>query len=79
MRKYIRYSHGFLLGICLEYLYRVDSEFWIYPLIISLICLALIIIDIITKDTDNVELNGLDEFINQEISRLRNPKIKDRK
>lgn len=41
-----KYLTGVVIGICGEYLYRVDSDVWYYPAMIIALLLIVAIIDI---------------------------------
>jgi len=47
-----RYVYGMLLGMIIEYLYRVD--FSLYPLLAGCIMLLIIIVDIFTTDLQKI-------------------------
>lgn len=59
MKNLSRYLRGGILGMCLEYLYRVEYNIW--PLLISTVIIIQILIDI---DKKNRLVNfGLSVFI----------------
>ena len=43
----LRYTNGFLIGMCLEYVYRFDTPIWYLPLGISVLLFALMIVDLL--------------------------------
>lgn len=45
-----RYLHGGVIGMCAEYMYRVEVSIW--PLVVMCATLGLIIIDLTTKQDD---------------------------
>ncbi len=48
MSKFRRYLTGGMIGMCFEYVYRVDSEVWYLPLSIGILMSIVMIIDVIT-------------------------------
>jgi uncharacterized membrane protein (Fun14 family) len=48
MKNLMRYMHGGIIGICCEYLYRV--EYSIFPLVIMIATIALMLLDVTTKE-----------------------------
>lgn len=48
MSKLRRYLTGGMIGMCFEYVYRVDSEVWYLPLSIGILMSIAMIIDVIT-------------------------------
>jgi hypothetical protein len=50
MNKYSRYSVGFTVGMCLEYIYRVNSEVWYIPCGIAFLGSILMVIDMTHSD-----------------------------
>jgi hypothetical protein len=76
MKNLSRYLKGGILGMCLEYLYRVEYNIW--PLLISTIIIIQILIDI---DKKNRLVNfGLSVFIHVTFFYLKiMDKIKNRK
>ena len=50
MSKLRKYLTGVVIGVCFEYVYRVDSEVWYLPLSIGLLMVIAMIVDVITLD-----------------------------
>ena len=48
MSKLRRYLTGGMIGMCFEYLYRVESEIWYLPLSIGVLMSIAMIVDVIT-------------------------------
>ncbi len=48
MSKVRRYLTGGVIGMCFEYVYRVDSEVWYLPLSIGILMSIAMIIDVVT-------------------------------
>ena len=48
MSKLRRYLTGGMIGMCFEYVYRVDSEVWYLPLSIGILMSIAMIVDVIT-------------------------------
>ena len=48
MKNLIRYLHGGVIGMCGEYLYRVEFSIW--PIGVLIATLGLVIIDLTTKE-----------------------------
>jgi hypothetical protein len=48
MSKLRRYLIGAMIGMCFEYVYRVDSEVWYLPLSIGLLMSIAMIVDVLT-------------------------------
>ena len=48
MSKVRRYLTGGMIGMCFEYVYRVDSEVWYLPLSIGILMSIAMIIDVVT-------------------------------
>ena len=46
--KLRRYLTGAIIGMCFEYVYRVDSEVWYLPLSIGILMSIAMIVDVIT-------------------------------
>jgi len=76
MKNLSRYLKGGILGMCLEYLYRVEYNIW--PLLISTLIIIQILIDI---DKKNRLVNfGLSVFIHVNFFYIKiMDKIKNRK
>ena len=51
MEKLRRYFYGGIIGMCLEYVYRVESDVWYIPLSIAIIFIVLAIVDCSTTPT----------------------------
>lgn len=45
-----RYLTGIMIGMCFEYVYRVDSEYWYFPLAIGTMQTVSMIIDCMSND-----------------------------
>ena len=48
MSKFRRYLIGGMIGMCFEYVYRVDSEVWYLPLSIGVLMSIAMIVDVLT-------------------------------
>lgn len=48
MSKLRRYITGGMIGMCFEYVYRVDSEVWYLPLSIGILMSIAMIVDVMT-------------------------------
>ena len=48
MSKFRRYLTGGMIGMCFEYVYRVDSEVWYLPLGIGVLMSISMIVDVLT-------------------------------
>lgn len=48
MSKLRRYLTGGMIGMCFEYVYRIDSEVWYLPLSIGILMSIAMIVDVIT-------------------------------
>jgi hypothetical protein len=48
MSKLRRYLTGGVVGMCFEYVYRVESEIWYLPLSIGILMSIAMIVDVIT-------------------------------
>ena len=46
--EFRRYLTGGMIGMCFEYVYRVDSEVWYLPLSIGILMSIAMIVDVIT-------------------------------
>lgn len=49
----VRYFSGFTIGMCLEYVYRVDTPYWYLPLAIAIASFALMLSDLLAKSNFN--------------------------
>lgn len=45
-----RYLNGMMIGMCFEYVYRVDSEYWYFPLTIGTMLCVSMIVDCFSND-----------------------------
>ena len=43
-----RYLTGVIIGMCFEYVYRVDSEVWYLPLSVGILMSITVIVDVMT-------------------------------
>lgn len=48
--KLRRYFSGFTIGMCLEYVYRVDTPYWYIPLAIAILQIGVMIVDCLTNE-----------------------------
>lgn len=48
--KLHRYASGFVIGMCLEYVYRVETPYWYFPLGIAILQIAVMIVDCLPND-----------------------------
>ena len=48
MSNFRKYLTGVIIGMCFEYVYRVESEFWYLPLSIGILMSIAMIVDVIT-------------------------------
>ncbi len=50
LNKLSRYSTGFVIGMCLEYVYRVDTPYWYLPLSIAILMSVGVLADLLSKN-----------------------------
>jgi predicted membrane chloride channel (bestrophin family) len=51
--NYSRYTYGLIIGICVEYLIRV--ELLIYPIIIIIFMVSIVVIDLVSEHRANTQ------------------------
>ena len=44
-----RYTTGMIIGMCFEYVYRVESDIWYIPLTIAIVLTISMVVDIISS------------------------------
>lgn len=70
LRNSARYMYGFIIGMCFEYIIRV--ELLIYPIVIILCMLTIMVVDLVSEHRTNTQYNKYYKARNKRLSDYEN-------